>query len=184
MLFNAFGTPDNRIALDAIGRITFCFRVLHEIAELYDLTAASHDLQQKLILSNFEKNSSAIIALTSLCSLLGQKAQAISVLVNRYRDVKFCITVENRNTASPGSSGRPHHILNAPTLGQENTAKRPSADKEDSSTTDVSEPKVDRSGYSALEEDKRQEWLCIKKSTAVTSHFNNRCFSGALSESM
>ena len=184
ILFDALGTPDNWVALDVIGRITLCFRVVHEIAELFDLTAASHDLREKLVLPNFEKNSSAIIALTSLCSLLGLKAQATRVVVNRYRDVKFSITVEKTNPPFLGNSSPPHSILNAPTPGQENTAKNPSADKEESSTTDVSELNTDHSRYPTVREDERQEGLSIKKSTAVTPYFNNRGFSGALSESI
>ena len=48
----------------------------------------------------------------------------------------------------------------------------------------MSDISIDRSGYAAGGEDERQKGLSIKKSTAVTSYFNNRRFAGVLLESI
>ena len=143
-----------------------------------------------LKLSNYEKKHSAILALSILCYLMGISPENSRTIISRCKDVKLSVSESTPIRHTPMNNNRSHSSF---TGAQEPENKHDSVPQPSNSSDEeyknsnnpvTSENFLEVDRHMNQKENNHSESLSLKKSTAVTSYFNNRRFNGDLSQSI
>lgn len=165
-------TPDDWFATDIIGRITLCIRIMHDVADLYDIKVIDNEFKSQIMLSHIEKKRTIVHSIILLCYLMDISPLDTRTVINRYSKVKSSISNESeRTTYNAPSTQKQKNIGNPQETSRTFTppAFAASAEKNRDSNSNTS-----FDGALLADENYDFKFLVVKKVTLKVCRSRNR----------